>query len=1167
MDTPAEPRGSATFRQHKRRRESDAPQQAGVDGEASPAVRDDVRENVLPLLPEICALVKRKTGHDFSRYKQNTLARRIARRISILSLPDAAYIDRLHHDAKEVEDLFQDLLIGVTQFFRDPEAFESIATKVIPQLYKRPASAGPIRIWISGCATGEEAYSIAMLLTEEATKLRTPAKAMVFATDLDGEALDIARKGFYSADSVENVSPERVRQFFTRAGDRYEVQKEIREMCIFSPHSIVKDPPFSRLDLISCRNLLIYFESDLQKRLLPLFHFALNPGGYLFLGPSENVAIRSELFDAVDTKNRIFQRKSSLLKTPVCPPNFERSQNISMHPVSPQGGLPPKEHTATRTIERVLLEEYAPASVVVNEHGEALFFTGHTGRFLEHQAGAPTTKILDLARGELRLELRTALQQAVSSRQEIVRRNLPIKVGRFDQRIDLIVRPLVELGRDAGLFIVVFQELPHTDTASKATHPVAETDRAVISQLESELRTTREDLQTTVEELETSNEELKSANEELLSMNEELQSTNEELQTSKEEVQSINDELQTKIEELDAAHNDLQNFFENTQVATLFLDPKLRIKKFSNALAPICKLAPSDIGKQLPKVAPDCIHPELRGFIDEVLRTGEQCEREIAVAGGWNLMRVAPYLATDGSIEGVVITFPDITALKKSQEQSSLLAAIVDGSQDGVIGKSLDGIITSWNPGAVRMYGYTAAQAIGKSISIVVPPSHMAELPALFDRIKRGETIKAFETERVTRDGRVLAISLTLSPIRDDRGAVIGVSGIDRDITEQRIAHERSARLAAIVDSSEDAIIGKTLEGIVTSWNAGAERVFGFTAEEMVGHSIMAIIPPEKREEELGILATLRSGKAVEHYETSRLRKDGRRIEISLTSSPIRNPRGEVIGASKIARDITEQKQARVALLDAQRRLQDHAQELERLVAQRTANLEETIESLEGVCYTIAHDLRAPLRAIQSFTEVLLEDYGSKFDSQGKEFAERIVAAATRMDLLINDLLAYAKLSHSQLPLTPIDLNDEMKRVRDQLIPEISTQNGELIVGALPTVLANQVVLDQVLANLISNSLKFVAPGTKPKIEVGAEQSNNSTARIFIQDNGIGIPEEHKERVFGLFQRLHHEEYPGTGVGLAIVKKGIERMRGHVTIGESPRGTRFIIDLPLGPKF
>ncbi len=1137
------------------------------DGEASfPDAPEALREDAVAALPEICALIKRRTGHDFSRYKQSTLGRRVARRVSVLRLNTVKeYVERLHHDLKEIENLFNDLLIGVTQFFRDPEAFEALATKVIPQLYKRPPTAGPIRVWISGCATGEEAYSVAILLTEHAEKLGAPVNAMVFATDLDGEALEIGRKGEYSKEGLDNVSAERVERFFVPRKNYFEVRKEIREMCVFSPHSLVKDPPFSRLDLISCRNLLIYFESDLQKRLLPLFHFALNPGAYLFLGPSENVAIRSELFQAVDAKNRIFQRKAALLKSPVCPPSFERSHPSPMQHIQSAHIGPAKDHSATRTIERVLLEEYAPASVVVNEHGDTLFFSGHTGRFLEHQAGAPTTKLLDLARGNLRLELRTALQQAISSRQEVARRNIAIKVGKFDLHIDLIIRPLIELGRDAALFIVVFQELPHGEAAAKPTVVVGEADRAVISQLESELRTTREDLQTTIEELETSNEELKSANEELLSMNEELQSTNEELQTSKEEIQSINDELQTKIEELDAAHNDLQNFFDSTQVPTLFLDSQLRIKKFSAALDPICRLSASDVGKALNKAAPDCIHPDLRRFVEEVLKTGDPREREISVGKeGWNLMRVAPYRGVDGSVQGVVVTFPDITALKKSQEQSSLLAAIVDGSQDGVIGKSLEGIITSWNPAAAKIYGYTAAQAIGKPVSIITPPHRMAEQPVLFERIKNGETIKSFETERVTRDGKVLAISLTLSPIRNDRGEVIGISGIDRDITEQKAAQEKQARLAAIVDSSDDAIIGKTLDGIITSWNAAAERIFGFTAEELIGQSIMAIIPPEKREEELGILATLRSGRSVEHFETTRLRKDGRRINISLTSSPVRNAGGEVTGASKIARDVTEQKQAQAALAEAQRRLQDHAQELERLVAQRTASLEETIESLEGVCYTIAHDLRAPLRAVQSFTEVLLEDYGNKFDKQGKEFAERIVAAATRMDLLINDLLAYAKLSHSQLPLEALDLNDEMNRVREQIGPQLSTQNGELTVHRLPTVLANAIVMDQVFANLISNSLKFVATGTAPKIEIGSEKLNGTMARIYVQDNGIGIPAEHRERVFGLFQRLHHEEYPGTGVGLAIVKKGVERMGGNVNIASSSNGgTRFVIDLPL----
>src|ERR1043165_2007420 len=317
--------------------------------ESFPDAPEALRADAVAALPEVCALIKRRTGHDFSRYKQSTLGRRVARRVSVLRLNSVQeYVERLHHDLKEIEDLFNDLLIGVTQFFRDPDAFKALETKVIPQLYKRPPSAGPIRVWVSGCATGEEAYSVAILLAEHAEKLKAPVNAMVFATDLDGQALEIARKGEYSEQALEDVSEERVARFFERRKDYFEVKKEIRELCIFSPHSLVKDPPFSRLALISCRNLLIYFESDLQKRLLPLFHFALNPGGYLFLGPSENVAIRSELFQALDAKNRIFHRKAALLTAPVSPPNFERARHSPMQHIQPPHNVPARGHGTTR---------------------------------------------------------------------------------------------------------------------------------------------------------------------------------------------------------------------------------------------------------------------------------------------------------------------------------------------------------------------------------------------------------------------------------------------------------------------------------------------------------------------------------------------------------------------------------------------------------------------------------------------------------------------------------------------------------------------------------------------------------------------------------------------------------------------------------------------------
>ena len=491
-------------------------------------------------LGPITAALRKRTGHDFSRYKQSTLLRRIQRRMQVMYLDSAEkYLECLKESPEEVDALFRDLLIGVTQFFRDPQTFELLAKRVIPRLFKSKGKDGQVRVWVPGCASGEEAYSLAILFAEQAQKLKQKPKVQIFATDLDLDALEFARKGKYPAEIGEQLSPERLKRFFKKTGHGYEVIDSVRELCLFSPHNLIKDPPFSRLDLISCRNVLIYLEADLQKKLLPLFHYALNPSGYLLLGPSENVASRSELFRAVEQKHRLFQRKPMVLHAAanvplIDPGRVTRLQSTASLAVS----TPPKEPNIARSLERLIVEEYAPASVIINEQGEVVYFAGDTGKFLKPPSGSPTNKLVALARDNLRLELRTLLHRALTARKEAARNNLRIKTGSGGNlQIDLIVRPLTELGPETGLFMVLFRELmPSEKGGTPAAENFASHEHPVIKQLEGELRTTREDLQTTIEELETSNEELKSANEELLSMNEELQSANEELQTSKEEV-------------------------------------------------------------------------------------------------------------------------------------------------------------------------------------------------------------------------------------------------------------------------------------------------------------------------------------------------------------------------------------------------------------------------------------------------------------------------------------------------------------------------------------------------------------------------------------------------------------------------------------------------------
>lgn len=1026
--------------------------QAMQHRKSAEALQQEVVEN----LPKICPILRKRTGHDFSRYKESTLARRIQRRMQLLHIESAAkYADCLARRADEVDALFKDLLISVTQFFRDPESFEALAKQVLPEILREKGADAPVRVWAPGCATGEEAYTLAILLAEQTEKRKRKPNIQIFATDLDTEALDFARRGRYAAEVAQQVSPARLKRFFRKVGDKYELADSIREMCVFSLHNLIKDPPFSRLDLISCRNVLIYLEADLQRRLLPLFHYALNPSGFLFLGPSENIASRSELFKTFDPKHRLFQRRPSLLQAAATLPVIDPGRVTRLQP--PSAAAPTavsKEQNVARLIERVIVDEYAPASAVVNEDGEVVYFAGDTGKFLKPPAGAPSNKLVSMARQNLRLELRTLIHRAVSTRKEAVRHNLRVRKGAETLQLDLIVRPLAELGSDAGLFIVLFRELiPSNSAAAPAVEDFGSHEHPVIKQLESELRATRENLQTTIEELETSNEELKSANEELVSMNEELQSANEELQTSKEEVQSANDELQRKIEETDLANMEL----------------------------------------------------------------------------------------------------------RRAHQERALYAAIVENSDDAIIGKSLDGLVTSWNGAAERIFGYSAREMIDQSILRIIPPERHEEEGRILQRLRRGERVEHYETERLTKSGRTIQVSLTSSPIRDQQGNIVGASKIARDITVQKAAARASQLLAAIVDSSDDAIASKRLDGTVTSWNKGAERLFGYTAEEMIGQPITRLFPEDRLNEEPQIIKRIASGERVEHFETIRKRKDGSLIDVSLTISPVKDSQGRIIGASKIARNITAQKQLEKALEAAR-------DELEARVKERTASLQETTEQLETFCYTVAHDLRSPLRAQQAYANALIEDYSARLDADGVQYAQRILRNAERLDTLVNDLLSYSRLSRGELKFENASLERIVADVTKHLADDIAKSGAVINVGPLHSVVAYAPTLNLIVTNLISNALKFVKPGQAPIVNVRSEASDGAV-KLWVEDNGIGIHPDGLNKIFGVFQRLHPvDKYPGTGIGLAIVQKGAERMGGSAgaesKLGE---GSRFWVKLPAAP--
>ncbi|MDA9426007.1 MULTISPECIES: CheR family methyltransferase [Bradyrhizobium] len=645
---------------------------------------DEVLAAAATSLSRIADILRNKTGNDFHGYKQNTFLRRVQRRMQVVQIEDiAAYVDFLRNDKDEAQHLFNDLLIGVTEFFRDKREFEVLETQIIPKIFESKSNGQQVRVWVLGCATGEEAYSIGILLREHVAKLDSAPQVQIFATDIDGRALATARVGRYRTNIEQDMSAERLARWFVREGDTYCVVKELREMCIFSQHNVIKDAPFSKLDLVSCRNLLIYLNAELQNRVIPLFHFALLPDRFLFLGNSENVTRHPKLFAPVDRRARIFKKLETGTRLP---PEFPISTAAGRAPVElppvrsfgPDVGL---ERRAQRIAER-----YAPAYVITDDNFQILHFSGRTGRYIEPTAGAASLDLLQLVHRDLRLELRTALSRAAETNEPARAEHVQLGVNGHRVVVDMTVEPIQETGGAHRNFVVLFKDGPARAANAPDGNPGAgalvRTEH--VERLESELRATRERLQATIEELESTNEELKSSNEEYQSLNEELQSANEELETSREELQSVNEELTTvngelahRVQELTRATSDLKNFLESTQIATVFLDNDLKVMNFTPAITQILHLVETDVGRPIAHIKARIAIEELYDDVRRVLRTLASAERELTApdSGTRYIVRILPYRSIDNFIAGVVITFIDVTAITRAEERQRLLLA------------------------------------------------------------------------------------------------------------------------------------------------------------------------------------------------------------------------------------------------------------------------------------------------------------------------------------------------------------------------------------------------------------------------------------------------------------------------------------------------------------
>jgi two-component system CheB/CheR fusion protein len=726
----------------RQRRDAEAPTTAGPQADELESLR------------EVLTLLRVRTGHDFSNYKAPTVHRRMARRMNLRGIATVAgYLRLIRQEPDEAVALMKELLISVTNFFRDPAAWAVLEERVIPRLFQDKTSQDQVRAWVAGCATGEEAYSIAMLLAEYSASTTEQPSVQVFATDLDQHALAAARDGLYNEADVADLSSDRLQRFFQREVEGYRVRRELRDVVLFAHHNLIKDPPFSHLDLITCRNLLIYLNRSIQDRVLRAFHFALRPGGYLFLGGSETPEDSNDLFLRLDANAHIYESRP--VTSRVILPQAE-VPILLPRPPSRVPGQQPADRLLPADLHQRLLEQFAPPSLIITEEHNVVHISERAGRYLEVRGGEPSRDVLALVRPELRPDLRTAIYQATIGRKNIDVRGITVSIEGSLRTVDVAVKPVLRDDDPAkGYLLVVFEERseapPPTEPPLTLTSPADENAR----HLEEELTRVKAQLRGTIEQYETQVEEAKASNEELQAMNEELRSAAEELETSKEELQSVNEELTTvnqelkvKIEELRLTNNDFQNFINATDIGTIFLDRSMCVK-FSTAPArDIFNLLDSDIGRPLSDITHKLVYPAVHKDIRDVLDRLRTTEREVqTIEGRWYLLRLLPYRTNDNRIDGVVLTFLDITQRRNTETQvrqsEERLRALIDSALDyAIFTMTPDGIIDSWNPGAERMFGYAADEIIGINAEV------------LFTLEDRESGVPARELEEARRFGR-----------------------------------------------------------------------------------------------------------------------------------------------------------------------------------------------------------------------------------------------------------------------------------------------------------------------------------------------------------------------------------------------------------------------------
>ncbi|MEP7381992.1 MAG: CheR family methyltransferase [Gemmatimonadota bacterium] len=1109
----------------------------------------------LERLPELLSLIQAKTQHDLTMYKEPSLVRRLGRSLRRQGLESLGeYITFLSAHPGDASRLLKDLLINVTGFFRDPEAYACFAQDVVPRLFADAANNEPIRVWSAGCASGEEPYSIGMLLLEYAATLADPPKIQIFATDVDEDALREAREHRYPLAIEVQVSEDRLRRFFVREGDVYRVRRELRDIVLFAPHDVLRDPPFSRLDLVVCRNVLIYFTPASQQFVLRVLHFALRDDGTLFLGSAESAESARDSFSEIDKRAGLFRKLMTVGRPTIPALTLSRVADVRVPSVPDR-----TRHVAAAPFAELhlrLLERVSPPSIVVNADLEIVHLSESAGRFLRFHGGEPTRELYRTVHPDLVPELRAAVYTAQREGQPPAGRRVVASINGSEVALRLTVRQLPGLDAGRAYYLIVFDELGDSPSEREATPPVERrTDEIledVVRRLEDELRRTKERLRVTSQEHEVSEQELKASNEELQVSIEELRSASEEVEVNTEELRSVNEELtivngemKVSLDDVARANADLQNLVSSTDIATIFLDRNLRIKRYTPQVPGLFHLIPSDIGRTLAHVTHDLDYPELLSDATRVASGMTSPRREVeSSSGAAYLVHMAPYRSAESSSDGLVINLIDITERRRAEQSARWLSAVVSSSSDAIVSATLDRRILSWNQGAERLFGYVAAEVVGESLQRLSANGEQEPSEPAMEHVQRGQPLTNREVEWRRRNGSSLTVSVSYSPIRDGRDGIVGMTLVAKDITlERQHAHairESEGRLRRATEIETVGMVFFTLDGRVLQANAAFTRMSGWKDDEVseIGRS---------GESDIRMPGWTR---VLEHVSI-----DGHAKPMELEW---RRPSGDTWWSLVTATRLSPAEGVAFVVDISDRKSAE-------------ASLQETSRRKDEFLAILAHELRNPLAPIRNALEIFSLSGGT---GQAAETAARIMdRQVSQLVHLVDDLLDLSRINHGRIELRVEPTNlveivqdaiDAAELVFERAHVRLSAQLSEstLVVNG------DRSRLTQMVGNLLSNACKFSNAGDVVEVEL---MRDDASAVIRVRDQGIGIDSTDLEHIFEMFVQADKSSgrmTAGLGIGLTIVRQLAELHQGTVAARSAGRGhgAEFVISLPVDER-